>query len=112
MEIISGNRTDKVIDLALEGFGKRPVTFGETLNGDQGIKMPCETFLTLKEDQMTDQSLDYCLVIQKDKGKEQKSLTKPFDTVCKSIKVNKFISEAKPYEKISDHYGLEFCLEM
>ena len=52
MDIFSGDGVDKVINLSLESYGEHKVTNGDIVYDENGNKMPAETFLSCKEDQM------------------------------------------------------------
>ena len=56
--------------------------------------------------------LDYCLIFQKDKGKDPRDYDEALERTIKSCKVNTFKIENRRYTHLSDHYGLEYCLEM
>lgn len=112
MDILSGGGADKIIDLGFESYGKYPTTMGEIIYDEKGNKTPADTLLTHKKDQMKEKCIDYCLILQKDKGKDPKDYSKALQNTCKSCKVNKFKIEGRKYPQLSDHYGLEYCLEM
>ena len=112
MDIISGGGADKIINLSFESYGEHQVTMGEIVTDKNGNKVGAENFLTWEGSRMDELCQDYCLIVQKDKGKDPRDFDEALERTIKSCKINRFKIENRRYTQLSDHYGLQYCLEM
>ena len=109
--VLSRDGADKIIDLACEGLGEHPITFGDvTICPKEKIPLPRETCITSKSEWMSCQSLDY--IFQLVPGAvnvhtpDYNYHIDPKD--CKQEEF--FFANSKKFTQLSDHYGIECSL--
>lgn len=63
VKILSKNKNQDniLIDLLCENHKERPITYGDVTVNEKNEKVPKETALTIEEDLLSEQSLDYIL---------------------------------------------------
>ncbi|CAI2368358.1 unnamed protein product [Moneuplotes crassus] len=104
-----------------------PATFAGTIELEDGSKAPADTALMSQKDLMTEQSLDYIFILERNdicfkSQEDSKDMTYPITNIIKdewllpkqkpftvkedTIRVEKFLIKDKKYGALSDHFGL------
>ncbi len=103
--ILTDYGKDSIVDFLRERDyeGLSPITFGDSLVGENGELIPTETVLTGKHEQLWMQALDYVFQLL------------PFMNEVSRVKavaeVQKFEVLGQPFTQLSDHYAVEILLE-
>jgi endonuclease/exonuclease/phosphatase family metal-dependent hydrolase len=119
VHILSNGRRDTIIDHVFERYEMHPVTYGDSeLDLDTSRTVPGETVLTLDEDLLTHQCLDYIFeIIPASTLEKRKSLNLSnsqkyyLDVVDKSAFIERFRVEDKKFKQLSDHYAVGCALK-
>lgn len=108
---LTGGGKDKVVDLAFESYGYHPITFGDTVEGDEDdpSKKPKDKHLTCKLENMSEQSLDY--IFQIIPGGTNVAMCGA-EVPEKSCRVEEFFADEQHFTQLSDHYGIECSIRL
>jgi endonuclease/exonuclease/phosphatase family metal-dependent hydrolase len=103
------NKYFKTNDLWHKKYNEHPYTYGITA---EGYGSPYDQVLTDKSDIENPQTLDYMFEIYINNKDEEKSLeNKKLEVIYDSMKVEEFLVKFKPYQTLSDHFGISIELE-
>ncbi|KAI9223726.1 kinase-like domain-containing protein [Blastocladiella britannica] len=101
-----------VVDLALEGYGYHPVTYGDVERDSTGVPVrPFETILTDKADHGVCHSTDFALWMPSARDETVSPATDPA-TGKPALTIHSFAVEGCEWSQLSDHYAVEMNLQV
>lgn len=100
IHVLSNYGENQIIDF-LRKDSESPITMGDIIIDEEGVKKPRETVLTAKDDLMTEMSLDY--IFQIIPGHSEGSEHARLDATAQ---VEHFFIQDKPFTQMSDHYAV------
>lgn len=102
--VLSKNGKDKLVDLAFEGMGKHPITFGDSCLDEAGNLIPKESLFTTKLEQLSHQCLDYIFHLTPCSDITSKPA---FSVHPQDCKIKEFFIANQVFSQLSDHYAVE-----